>query len=227
MGPADKDALLAYKSANLYYGYNNMGLLTASEAGEDAYVTWVLNAKEGEPFEDCYLTLVGRCGYINQELAEKSELNVQFSSDGENYSTVKTLKPTEPAGDLQTFLIDLSAQSFGLNKIYLRLYWRSQDDPSGIGLRAMSLVANAGEDYALFTPNVLSDKLNLDAAGSEDVPAEPEDLPTEPNQTGGRNNALVYIIAAVAAAVAVIAAAVAILLKKRTCKKADKKDAGV
>ena len=221
VGPADKDALLAYKSANLCYGYNNIGLLTASEAGEDAYVTWVLDAKKGEPFEDCYLTLVGRCGYINQELAEKSELSIQFSSDGENYSTVTTLKPTEPAGDLQTFFIDLSAQSYGLSKIYLRLYWKSQDDPSGIGLRAVSLVANAGEDYGLFTPNVLRDKLTLNDGDNADAPVKPGDNSEELPKKEGKDNALVWIIAGGAAAVAVIASAVAILRKKRFRKKND------
>ncbi|MBQ8910369.1 MAG: hypothetical protein IJY91_04950, partial [Oscillospiraceae bacterium] len=227
VGPADKDALLAHKSANLCYGYNNIGLLTASEAGEDAYVTWVLNAKEGEPFEDCYLTLIGRCGYINQELAEKSEWRIQFSSDGENYSTVTTLKPTEPAGDLQSFVIDLSAQSFGLNKIYVRLYWKSLDDPSGMGLRAMSMVANAGEDYALFTPNVLSDKLTIDAVDPENIPVGSEDISVETPQEEGVNNALVWIIAGGTAVAAVIAAAFVISLKKRSRKKADKKDASV
>ena len=96
-----------------------------------------------------------------------------------------------------------------------------------MGLRAMSMVANAGEDYALFTPNVLSDKLTIDAVDPENIPVGSEDISVETPQEEGENNALVWIIAGGAAVAAVIAAAVVISSKKRSRKKADKKDASI
>ena len=83
----------------------------------------------------------------------------------------------------------------------------------------MSLVANAGEDYGLFTPNVLRDKLTLNDGDNADAPVKPGDNSEELPQKEGKDNALVWIIAGGAAAVAVIASAVAILLKKRFRKK--------
>ena len=41
---------------------------------------------------------------------------------------------------------------YGLSKVYIRIYWTSKDDPSAMGLRSASLVANAGANYELFTP---------------------------------------------------------------------------
>ena len=215
VGEADKEALYAFKSANLMFGYNKTPLLTASEAGEDAYVTWKLTAAEGETFEDCFLTLIGRFGFVNADKKDKSEMRVHFSTDGESYSDVKVITPTEDQSDKQKIVIDLSAQSYGLTEIYVRVYWKSSDDPAGMGLRAMALVANAGEDYALFTPET-PDRVITDETATQ---------PTQPDANAGQNQeapkkpgAIVWAIVGGVAAAAIAVVAVLLGKKKKSAK---------
>ena len=176
VGTVDKTDIDAFKSANLMFGYNKTPLLTTKKAGLDAYATWKLNAVEGEPFVDCYLTLIGKFTYMDEAKKEESEIRVYLSVDGETFNEVKTILPTEDQSDAQKIVIDLSAQTYGLTEFYLKIYWKSKDDPSAMGLRSMSLVANAGKDYELFTPE-LEDRVITD----EEMPQEPT-VPTQPSE---------------------------------------------
>lgn len=208
VGKVDKEALYAFKTANLMYGYNGTQLLTPVEAGEDAYVTWKLTCPTGDTFEDCRLVLVGKFSCINPEKKDRSEIRVHLSTDAENYAEVKVITPTEDTSDKQKIEIDLTAQSYGLSEIYVRVYWRSDDDPAAMGLRAMSLVANAGEDYALFVPEV-SDS----APGQTETPA-PEEAPQTPAQQPD-NSWIGWVIGGAVAVVAAAAVIAVLVLKKK------------
>lgn len=239
VGEVDAEDLQAFKSANLMFGYNKTPLLTASEAGEDAYVTWKLAAANGETFEDCYLTLIGKFGYVNEEMKDTSVMKVYLSTDAETYSVVKEITPTEDQTDTQKITIDLSAQSYGLSELYVRVYWTSKDDPAGMGLRAMALVANAGADYDLYTPEpedrVITDEemgvTEITAPVETTTPAESTSVAgsdqstqsdaqtnvTQPNDTdeteNGGNGWIIWVVVAV-----VIVAAVVILIVGRKKK---------
>lgn len=179
VGEVKKEDIEAFKSANLMFGYNKTPLLTAKKAGLDAYATWKMNAVEGEPFVDCYLTLIGKFSYVDESKKDTSSIRVFLSLDGEVYNEVKEILPTEDPSDSQKIVIDLSAQTYGLTEFYIKIYWSSKDDPSAMGLRSVSLVANAGADYDLFTPE-LEDRVISDA----EMPPEPTQptQPTEPSQ---------------------------------------------
>ena len=226
VGPVDKETLYAYKSANLMFGYEKTPLLTASEAGEDAYVTWVLNAVEGEPFEDCYLTLIGKFSYTDPALKDSTEMRVHLSVDGETYSEVKAITPTEDTSDCQKIVLDLSAQVYGLSKVYIRVYWTSKDDPAAMGLRSASLVANAGTDYELFTPELENREItDIEMPGYEPPqetqptqPTQPATVPAtgEPQQPQ-ESGAALWIGIGVAAAVVIAVLAVVLSRKKKKC----------
>jgi len=226
VGQVDKDALDAFKSANLMFGYNKTPLLTAKKAGLDAYATWKLIAVEGEPFVDCYLTLIGKFTYVDETKKDSASIRVYISVDGETYNEVKEILPTEDPSDTQKIVIDLSAQTYGLKEFFIKIYWSSKDDPSAMGLRSMSLVANAGADYDLFTPE-LEDRVITDS----EMPPEPTE-PTEPTTpptsmeptipvTSGQPNTTEptqnngWILWVMIAAVAVVAVVAVILITRK------------
>lgn len=210
VGEADAAALDAFKSANLMFGYNNTPLLTASEAGEDAYATWKLSAPEGVSFEDLYLVLIGRFGYVNADKKDTSSMQVFLSLDGEKYNEVRRISPTDDPSDRQQITIDLSAQTYGLQECYVRIYWRSEDDPSAMGLRVMALVANAGEDYAQYLPELV----DRDLSGEENPPEPTQPAPSGEPQTPAPFHAG-WIVAAAAAAVVIVAAVIVLLRRKK------------
>ncbi|MBR4235507.1 MAG: hypothetical protein IKR85_05525 [Clostridia bacterium] len=151
-GEAEKDDLDAYKTANLVFGYNGTQLLTQCEAGEDAYVTWLLKAAEGETFEDCHLMLTGRFSYTDASFKDSSAIRIYLCTDGQKYNKVREIVPSEDASDDQKYLFDFTDQVYGLSEVYVRVYWTSEDDPSMLGLKTAALVANTGEDYLLYLP---------------------------------------------------------------------------
>jgi len=93
------------------------------------------------------------------------------------------------------------------------------DEPSAMGLRAAALVANAGADYALYTPEskdrVIADE-EMPAQESEEVEptesAPPEENPQQPGQSAG---SMLWIVIAAVAAVIVIIVIVVVLQKKK------------
>ena len=225
VGNVDTETIEAHKSANLTFGYEKTPLLTAKKAGMDAYMTYKLTAVEGEPFVDCYLTLIGRFGYVDPELKDTASIRIYLSTDGEKFSEAKEITPTEDQTDKQKIVVDLSSQVYDLTEFYVKIYWSSKDDPSAMGLRCMALVANAGADYDLFTPE-LEDRVITD----EEMPAEPtepadptepaqptEPKPTEP-QTQQPENGSVWIIVAIAGAVLAAAVVVVIVIRGRKKK---------
>ncbi len=230
VGNADADALGAFKAANLTFGYNKTPLLTQVEAGEDAYATWKLTAADGETFDDCYLTLVGRFGYTDASLKDGTSLKVTFSGDGEKYTEVKEILPTEDQSDTQVVTVNLSARAFGLSEIYVRVYWRSEDDPAAMGLRSMSLIANAGADYEAYLPELEDRVITDEEIGGDDAVVTPDPQPTESKPAASEpagtdsgepgNNSIVWIIVSVAV-VAVIAVVVVVLKKKSAGKAAE------
>ena len=228
VGDVDAETMEAFKSANLYFGYEKTPLLTAKKAGMDAYATWKLTAVEGEPFVDCYLTLIGKFTWLDETKKDTSSIKISLSTDGETYTEVKEILPTEDQTDTQKIVVDLSAQTYGLTEFYVKIYWSSKDDPSAMGLRSMSLVANAGADYDLFTP-ALEDRVITDEE-MPTKPTDPTDAPsaTEPNapttpsagQPGDTQEPkpgtdLTWIIVGAVAAVAVIAVVVILVLRKK------------
>ncbi len=154
VGAASAEALGAEKSANLTFGLNRVPLLTARESGEDAYGIWKITAAEGETFDDAHLTLIGKTGFVNADKKDTSFLKVTVSTDGESYSEVQTFTATEETSDTQKLSMDLTNFVYGANQIYVKLYFSSEDDPTAFGLRSLTLVGNAGEDYDDFTPAV-------------------------------------------------------------------------
>lgn len=230
VGEADATALNAYKTANLMFGYNKTPLLTAREAGEDAYVTWKLTSLEGETFEDCYLTLIGKVGWVDPEKKDTTSMKISISTDGEKYSEVKELLPGEDQSDSQLVTIDLSAQAYGLTELYIKVYFSSKDDPSCMGLRGMALVANAGTDYELYTPEledrVITDeemeKLNGTASGEETEGTQATSKPTEskePDDVGGNeadSSWYLWVVIGVAAVVVIVCVVIGISRKKKT-----------
>lgn len=214
VGKADKEALGAFKSANLMFGYNKTPLLTISEAGEDAYATWKLTAPEGETFANLYLTLVGKIGVVNADKKDTTKMTVSISvDDGETYSKVLELTPGEDQSDTQEAVLDLSVQTAGLSEVLVKVYFSTEDDPSCMGLRAMALVANAGAAYPDFTP-ALVDRVITDEEMGAIAPSEPD--PTEPTQPSGGNQPAPadnsWIIYAVIAVVVVAAVVVVIII---------------
>ncbi len=226
VGDVDAEALGAYKTANLTFGLNKVPLLTPVAAGEDAYATWKLTAPEGETFDDCYLALIGRFGWINEDAKEESVIRVHYSTDGDKYSEIREIKPTDDQSDTQVMTVNLSARAYGLSEIYIRVYWSSKDDPAAMGLRAMALIANAGADYEAYLPEledrVITDDDDSSAAvdpqPTESKPAASEPAGTDSGEPG--NNSIVWIIVGVAA-VAVIAVVVVVLKKKSAGKAAE------
>ena len=151
-GEVNAEDLDAYKAANLMFGYNGAQLLTQCEAGEDAYVTWLLKAAEGETFDDCHLTLIGRFSCTDEKFRESSAIRIYLSTDAKKYNKVREILPELDAGDGQVMTFDFTDQAVGLSEIYVRVYWTSEDDPSALGLSGVALVANTGEDYVLYMP---------------------------------------------------------------------------
>ena len=182
VGAVDKAAVEAEKSGNLYFGYNKTPLLTATEAGEDAYGIWKVTAMDGETFDDCWLTLVGRFGYVDESLKDTSSIKISLSTDKEKYNEVKVITPTDDQSDTQKIAIDLSSQTYGLTEVYIKVYWSSKDDPSAMGLRSLTLVANAGADYDAYTPE-LEDRV----IGDDEMPPV-EDAPTDTPSDEPDNN---------------------------------------
>jgi len=220
VGEVEKEDIGAFKSANLMFGHNKTPLLTAKKAGTDAYVTWKINAVEGEPFVDCHLTLVGKFGYVNADKKDTSSMRVYLSTDGEKYAEVLEILPTEDQSDTQKIVVDLSAQTYGMTEVYVRVYWSSKDDPAGMGLRSASLVANAGVDYDLFTPE-LEDRVITDAEMPTEPtqPSQPAD-PTEPTQPAdpvepAPDQGSIWIIVGIAAVVVIAVVVVIVVLRKK------------
>lgn len=221
VGKADKEALGAFKSANLMFGYNKTALLTTSEAGEDAYATWKLTAPEGETFANLYLTLVGKIGVVNADKKDTTKMTVSISvDDGETYSKVLELTPGEDQSDTQQAVLDLSVQTAGLSEVLVKVYWSTEDDPSCMGLRAMALVANAGAAYPDFTP-ALVDRVITDEEMNAIAPSEPD--PTDPSQPSGGdqpapsdNSWIIYVVIAVVVVAAVVVVIVKVAGKKKT-----------
>ena len=221
VGEADKEALGAFKSANLMFGYDKTPLLTTSEAGEDAYATWKLSAPEGETFANLYLTLVGKIGVVNADKKDTTKMTVSISVDeGETYTKVLELTPGEDQSDTQEVVLDLSVQTAGLSEVLVKVYWTTEDDPSCMGLRAMALVANAGAAYPDFTP-ALVDRVITDEEMGAIAPSEPD--PTEPTQPSGGeqpapadNSWIIYAVIAVVVVAAVVLAIVKVAGKKKT-----------
>lgn len=228
VGEVSKQTLNAHKSANLFFGYNKTPLLTPSEAGEDAYVTWKLTAPEGEDFVDCHLTLVGRFGYVDASLKDTTVMKIAYSIDGEkSYNVAHEIRPTDDQSDTQQIVVDLSDYTYGISEVYVRVYWTSKDDPSAMGLRSASLVANAGSAYPDFTPE-LEDRVITDAEWAPFAPQEPDvptatepsnsTAPTTPSGTDADvadndGGAIVWII--VVAAVVAVAIVVMVVLRKK------------
>jgi len=221
VGKADKDAVGAFKSANLMFGYDKTPLLTVSEAGEDAYATWKLTAPEGETFANMYLTLVGKVGVVHADKKDTTKMTVSISVDeGETYSKVLELTPGEDQSDTQQAVLDLSVQTAGLSEVLVKVYWSTEDDPSCMGLRAMALVANAGAAYPDFTP-ALVDRVITDEEMNAIAPSEPD--PTEPTQPSGgdqnepaNNQWIIYVVIGVVVAAVVVLVIVKAASKKKT-----------
>ncbi len=218
VGEAKADALGAFKAANLTFGYNKTPLLTPCEAGEDAYVTWKLTAPEGETFDDCYLTLIGRFGFINESAKENSVIRIHFSADGEKYTEIREILPTEDQSDKQVVTVNLSARVYGLSEIYVRVYWSTKDEPGAMGLRVMALIANAGADYEQYLPELEDRVITDEEIGGGTQATEPgTPAPTEPGTADpgdAPSGAIVWVIVAVV----VVAAAVAVVLVLRKKK---------
>ncbi len=219
VGEAKADALGAFKAANLTFGYNKIPLLTPAEAGEDAYVTWKLTAPEGETFDDCYLTLIGRFGFINEAAKDDSVIRVHFSGDGEKYTEIREILPTEDQSDKQVITVNLSARVYGLSEIYVRVYWSTKDEPGAMGLRVMALIANAGAEYEQYLPELEDRVITDEELGGDTQATEPvTPAPTEPGTTDpgteAPSNPIVWVIVAVAVIAAAVAA-VLILRKKK------------
>lgn len=227
VGPVSKETLNAHKSANLFFGNNKTPLLTPTEADEDAYVTWKLVAPEGESFVDCHLTLVGRFYYVDESLRDTSVMKIAYSTDGEkSYNLAQEIRPTDDPSDTQQIVVDLSDYVYGVQEVFVRVYWTSKDDPSAMGLRSASLVANAGSTYPDFTPE-LEDRVITDEEWAPFAPKDPETPPatepgnaTEPTAPSGSNSEsegngpTLWIVLGVAA-VAVVAVVVLVVMKKK------------
>ena len=216
VGSQDKDALGAFKSANLMFGYNKTPLLTVTESGEDAYATWRITAPEGETFANCYLTLVGKIGVVNADKKDTTKLTVSISvDDGETYSKVAEYTPGEDQSDAMEMVIDLSVQTSGMSDLLVKVYFTTEDDPSCMGLRAMSLVANAGAAYPDFTPalmdRVITDEEMGAIAPTDPAPTEPTQQPTEPTQQPEEPKDSSWIIFVVIGVVVVAVVAVVIV----------------
>ena len=151
-GEVEKEDLDAYKAANLVFGLNGAQLLTQAEAGEDAYVTWLLKAADGETFEDCHLMLTGRFSCTDETYRDSSAIRIYLCTDGQKYNKVREILPTEDDSDDQKYIFDFTDQVYGLGEVYVRVYWTSEDDPAMLGLKAAALVANTGEDYLAYLP---------------------------------------------------------------------------
>ena len=225
VGPVSKQTLNAHKSANLFFGYEKTPLLTPTQADEDAYVTWKLTAPEGEDFVDCHLTLIGRFSYVDPSLKDTTVMKIAYSVDGEkSYNLAQEIRPTDDKSDTQQIVVDLSDYTYGLSEVYVRVYWTSKDDPSAMGLRSASLVANAGSSYVDFTPE-LEERVITDAEWAPFAPQAPETPteptepaptdPTEPAPAPGNNGGFTTWIVIGVVAVAVVAVVVLVVLKKK------------
>lgn len=213
VGAADAAALGAFKSANLMFGYDKTPLLTVSESGEDAYATWKLSAPEGETFANCYLTLVGKVGVVNEDKKDTTKMSVSISVDGgENYTKIQEITPGEDQSDTLQIVIDLSVQTAGLSEVLVKVYWSTEDDPSCMGLRAMALVANAGAAYPEFTPELI-DRVITDEEMPTVDPTEPAatDPTQEPSGTEepADNSWIIWVVVAV-----VVVAVAAVVIGK-------------
>ena len=191
----------AEKSGNLYFGLNNSPLLTAKTAGEDAYGIWKIEANDTETFDDCHLTLIGRTGFVNKDKIDTSLIKVFVSKDGENYTEIATLKPTEDESDKQKFVYDLTDYVYGCKEAYVKLYWASEDEPYLMGFRSLSLVGNAGENFDNYTPEI--EDVDLSAVNTPEEQETEESANTEEN-TEKKNSGVVKIVLIVIAAVVVL-----------------------
>ena len=218
VGKVDAATLGAEKSANVMFGYNKTPLLTPCEAGEDAYITWKLSTPEGETFANCYLTLIGKVGYLDENLKNTTKLTVYISTDkGDSYQKIEEFVPNEDLSDKREMVLDLSAQTMGLSEVLVRVYMSTKDDPSCLGLRCMALVGNADAAYPEFTPP-LEDRVITDEEMGIQSPTEPE--ATEPTQNPpvdepADGSWIIYVAVAAVVVAAVVVAVIVIGKKKK------------
>lgn len=169
-GTVNASDIQAVKCANMVFGQNGTALLMAAQSGQDAFAIWELKAAEGETFDNGYLTLVGKITYSDEAKKDYTFMKILVSTDGEHYAEVETLRPVADDSDTLKYVGDLSGYIRGCSKVYVKLFLFTEEDPSVMGLRSLSLVGNTGNDYDSYTPPI------------EDVQL-PEQKPTEPEQT--------------------------------------------
>lgn len=175
-GQVSASGIQAVKSANLVFGQNGTPLLTAAKSGQDAFAVWELRAAEGETFDNCYLTLVGKITYSDVAKKDYTFMKILVSTDGDHYAEVETLRPVADDSDTLKYVGDLSGYVRGCSKVYVKLFLFTEEDPSVMGLRSLSLVGNAGNSYDSYTPPIEDVEL------PQPEPTEPEQ--TEPEQSG-------------------------------------------
>lgn len=176
-GEANASSIQAVKSANLVFGLNGTPLLTAAKSGQDAFAIWELRAAEGETFDNCYLTLVGKITYSDEAKKDYTFMKILVSTDGDHYAEVETLRPVADDSDTLKYVGDLSGYVRGCSKVYVKMFFFTEEDTSVMGLRSMSLVGNAGNNYDSYTPPIEDVELPKPEA------TEPEPEQTEPAAT--------------------------------------------
>ena len=172
IGAVSAAQINAQKCANLVFGPNRTPVLTAAKSGQDAFGIWELKAAAGETFDNGYLTLVGKITYVDAAKKDFTFIKVLISTDGDHYAEVDTIRPVDDNSDTLKYVADLSAYIRGCTKAYVKLFLFTEEDPSVLGLRSLSLVANAGNRYDSYTPPI------EDVKWPEEEPTEP--VPTEP-----------------------------------------------
>lgn len=133
----------AEASANMKFGVDGVPLLSARNGYEDAYAVWKLDAAEGETFDDCVFTFVGRSWYQDAAQKENNSMKVSVSTDNENYTLVKEYKSNDNADMEQKFVHDLTEYVKGKSTVYVRMDFLVFDSPHCMGLKSLSIVGNA------------------------------------------------------------------------------------
>jgi len=232
-GSVSASSIQAVKSANLVFGQHGVPLLTVAKSGQDAFAIWELRAAEGETFANCYLTLVGKITYSDATKKDYTFMKILISTDGDHYAEVETLRPVEDDSDTLKYVGDLSGYARGCSKIYVKMFLFTEEDPSVMGLRSLSLVGNAGNNYDSYTPPIEDVELpqpeatepeQTEPEQTEPVATKPTEEQKDPNQQPPKKNGLsggvIALIAAGAVALFAGGMVVGYLLGKKQSRKA-------
>ena len=131
----------AIAASKMYFGIDNVPLLTPSGGYLVASATWKLDAADGDYIKDAFITFNGYLRFNNIEMKDRNRLTVYVSGDGVNFIKVEDLHPGNEMEMVKTE-IDLTKYLKGSTSMYVKLEWELFESPWVLGIQNLQLDIN-------------------------------------------------------------------------------------